>query len=74
MFTIDDNLKSIILLYLIISYIIYQLKLSNMFDNHNNLKSFGTGPTKTLYPYWLIMLAIGSILYIYIKHQNDDFL
>ena len=74
MFTIDDNLKNIILLFLIISYILYQLKLSIMFDKQGNLKSFGTGPTKTIYPYWLIMLAIGSILYIYVKHQNDDFL
>jgi len=74
MFQIDDDLKNIIIIFLIISYLMYQLKLKFMFDDNGNLKSFGTGTNKTIYPYWLIMMAIGSVLYIYMKLKSDDFL
>ena len=44
-----------------------------MFDNNNNFKAFGTGPDKTIYPFWLVTTSISLIIYLYIIVKNDDF-
>ena len=74
MFDIDDNLKYLLLLFILSSYILYKLKLDIMFDKHYNFKQFGTGQHKTLLPYWLAISLLASMIYIYIKSKNDDFL
>ena len=74
MFDIDENLKTIILIFILLSFLIYQLKLEFMFHKNGKLKDFGTGKEKTLFPFWLVSLSLGSLLYIYIKSKNDDFL
>ena len=52
----------------------YQLKLNSMFHKNGKFKDFGTGSNKTLFPFWLVILSLGSLIYIYIKSTNDDFL
>tara|TARA_B100000745_G_C20045410_1_gene356369 strand:- start:491 stop:724 length:234 start_codon:yes stop_codon:yes gene_type:complete len=74
MFDIDENLKYIILLFILSSYLIYQLKLDIMFHKDGKFKDFGTGSNKTLFPFWLVILSSSSLIYIYIKSKNDDFI
>ena len=74
MFDIDENLKSILLLFILLSYLIYQLKLDIMFHKDGNFKDFGTGSNKTLFPFWLVILSLSTLIYIYNKSKNDDFL
>ena len=74
MFDIDENLKYIILLFILLSFIIYKLKLDSMFHKNGKFKDFGTGSNKTLFPFWLVLLSLSSLIYIYIKSKNDDFL
>jgi len=75
MFDFDENLKYIILLFLLSSYIVYQSKIKLIFnDNNNKLKQFGLGPNKTILPFWLLLLLIASLIYIYIKCKYDNFM
>tara|TARA_B110000008_G_scaffold202217_1_gene200891 strand:- start:217 stop:441 length:225 start_codon:yes stop_codon:yes gene_type:complete len=74
MFDIDENLKSILLLFGLLSYLIFQLKLDIMFHKDGKFKDFGTGSNKTLFPFWLVILSLSTLIYIYNKSKNDDFL
>ena len=63
MFSIDNPLTSAILLYLLlISFIIYK-KPSLAFNSNGNIKKFGIGKKKTIYPLWLIVTMIAVISY-----------
>ena len=68
MFDFDENLKYIILLFILSSYIIYQSNCYLFFDENKKLKQFGLGSNKTILPFWLVLLLIASMIYIYIKH------
>ena len=41
-----------------------------MFDNYGNFKSFGTGPGKTIYPFWLVTTASTLTVYLFIVVKN----
>ena len=66
MFDIDENLKTIILIFILLSYLIYQLKLDIMFDKNGKLKDFGTGKNKTCLPILVSFIIIRFFnLYLY---------
>jgi hypothetical protein len=70
MFEIDDTLKTILVIYLSICILLYQMKLETMFSKDGTFKPFGTGKGKTIYPYWLVTLTIGLIIYIYMRKNK----
>ena len=70
MFEIDDTLKTILVIYISICILLYQMKLEIMFDENGTFKQFGTGQGKTIYPYWLVTLVIGLVIYIYMRTNN----
>jgi len=74
MLDLDENLKYIILLFILFSYLLYQLKLDSMFNKDGSFKQFGLGENKTILPYWLSILLLCPVIYIYIISNNDDFL
>ena len=66
MFEIDGNLQQILLIHLVICFFFYKYKPDFMFDNNGNFKQFGTGPGKTIYPFWLVTtvssLSVHSVI------------
>lgn len=72
MFEIDDTLKTIIVIYISICVLLYQMKLDFMFDKDGKFKQFGTGPGKTIYPFWLVTLVIGLMIYVYMRTNNNN--
>jgi len=74
MFDFDENLKYIILLFILSSYIIYQSNCYLFFDENKKLKQFGLGSNKTILPFWLVLLLIASMIYIYIKSKYEKFI
>jgi hypothetical protein len=73
MFKIDSILQTTILLYIIICIFIYQIKPSFMFHKDGEFKQFGVGKDKTIYPFWLVTLIIGILIYLYFHIQSDEF-
>tara|TARA_B110000495_G_C22931294_1_gene544413 strand:+ start:498 stop:722 length:225 start_codon:yes stop_codon:yes gene_type:complete len=73
MFTIDNNLQKAILIFIIFSFIIYNVKPKFFFKENNDFRDFGIGGDKTIVPYWLFTLVIGLLSYLFICIQNDDF-
>ena len=53
MFQIDENLQKILIIHILVCSFFYNYKPRFMFDNNNNFKAFGTGPDKTIYPFYL---------------------
>ena len=70
MFEIDNTLKTILVIYLSICILLYQMKLEIMFTNDGKFKQFGTGQG-TIYPFWLVSLVIGLVIYVYMR-TNDN--
>lgn len=66
----NDNLIYSIVIYLIISYILYQSKNKYMFDKNGKFKQFGLKPNETIFPFWLVTLVLGITVY-YIKVLKD---
>lgn len=73
MFKIDSILQTTLLLYIIISVFIYQMKPPVMFHEDGQFKQFGVGKDKTIYPFWLVTLIIGILIYLYFHIQTDEF-
>ena len=73
MFEIDRNLQIVIILFIGISYILYKRKPSMMFDKNGKIKEFGTGPEKTITPFWLVSLTIGLLIYVRFTVRDGDF-
>ena len=71
MFEIDNTLKTILVIYLSICILLYQMKLEIMFTNDGKFKQFGTAQGKTIYPFWLVSLVIGLVIYVYMR-TNDN--
>ena len=65
MFQIENSLTVSIVLYLFLISIIIYLKPNLIFNNNGDIKKFGTGQKKTIYPLWLIVI-ITSIISFYI--------
>ena len=67
MFSLDNPLTSAVLLYLLlISFIIYK-KPRLAFTSNGNIKKFGIGKKKTIYPLWLIVIMISVVSYYVIS-------
>ena len=73
MFNIDGNLQQILLIHILICGFLYNYKPRFMFDNNGNFKSFGTGPEKTIYPFWLVTTTFSLIVYLFIVVKKDEF-
>lgn len=73
MFNIDSNIQQIILIHILICGFFYNYKPSFMFDENNNFKPFGTGPLKTIFPFWLVTTAFSLIVYLFIVVKKDEF-
>ena len=72
MFEIDTLLKKVLIIYVLICAFFYYYKPPFMFDN-GKFKQFGTGPTKTIYPFWLVTTSITLVIYVYFVVKNDEF-
>ena len=68
MINFDEYLKYSIIVFIIISILIWIKKPKLIFDNNGNIRNFGIGNQKTIfyYPLVLIVLAI-SIYYIFLN-------
>jgi hypothetical protein len=73
MIEIDDTLKKTLLFYLLFSFFLYQMKPDCMFHGNDEFKQFGTGPDKTIYPFWLVTTVLGMVTYIYLHVNEDEF-
>ena len=73
MFTIDSNLQKTILFFIILSFVIYNMKPKFFFKENNDFKDFGIGNDKTIVPYWLFTLVVGLLFYLIMCIKNDDF-
>jgi len=73
MFEIDGNLQQILLIHLAVCFFFYKYKPDFMFDNNGNFKQFGTGPGKTIYPFWLVTTVSSLSVYLFIVVKKDAF-
>ena len=73
MFEIDETLQKIIRIHILVCTFFYNYKPVFMFDNNNNFLPFGTGPGKTIFPFWLVTTAISLLVYLFIVVKKDDF-
>jgi hypothetical protein len=73
MFEIDSKLQTVLIIFIIINFGVYYYKPQICFDSNGNLKEFGSGETKTIFPFWLITLVISLLIYVYVCVQKDDF-
>ena len=73
MFEIDGNLQQILLIHLVICFFFYKYQPDFMFDDNGNFKQFGTGPEKTIYPFWLVTTASTLSIYLFIVVKKDSF-
>jgi len=73
MISFDKNIKITIICYTLFSLFLYNLKLPIMFNN-NEFKSFGLTPDKTKYPFWLITLIFGLLVYYLLIIKNNNYL
>ena len=53
--------------------VLYYLKPEIMFHKDGKFKCFGTGPSKTIAPFWLISLMGAILFYIYTRVKKDAF-
>ena len=70
----DDNIKMAVIAFVVICFAIYYMKPSFMFHNDNSFKQFGLTRDKTIYPFWLVTLIIGIIIYLCIIIRNNDYI
>ena len=73
MFKIDTNLQIVLIIYLFINFVIYKIKPNMILTTNGEIKPFGTGPNKTIFPFWLVTLSISLLIYLYINIKTDDF-
>ena len=74
MFGIDNILLKALFIYLLSCYILYSIKHPVMFDGNNDFKCFGLNKKETIYPFWLVTLLIGIIIYLCIIVKNNDYI
>ena len=70
----DDNSKMTLIGFVAICFAIYYMKPPFMFHNDNSFKQFGLTRDKTIYPFWLVTLIIGIIIYLCIIIRNNDYI
>jgi len=49
------------------------MKPDMLFTENGEFKDFGTGPNKTILPFWLVTLSLSLLVYLYINIKSDDF-
>ena len=72
----DKYIKFTLLIYLILSIVLYKLKPDIMFTESGAFKQFGLGDKryKTIFPFWLITTMMGIMVYYIILTCNNDYL
>ena len=70
---LDNNIKYIFCVYIIICLILYYIKPSFMF-NKNEFKQFGVTKDKTIFPFWLVSIIITYILYFVMLLKCEDYI
>ena len=73
MLSIDKDVQPILLFYVLLCVALYHLKPDIMFHKDGTFKCFGTGPLKTIAPFWLVTLMGGILFYIYTRVKKDAF-
>jgi hypothetical protein len=61
------NILISILIYLLISVSLIISKPRIFIDNENNLKSFGTGQEKTIFPLWFALMIFAVFSYLFVE-------
>ena len=70
----DDNIKMAVIAFVVICFAIYYMKPSFMFHNDNSFKQFGLTKNKTIYPFWLVCIIMGLIVYLLIILKYNDYI
>ena len=74
MIDFDKKIQMVVLLFVISISVLYKMKPPQMFDvKTGKIKEFGTGPSKTIFPFWLVSLSISLLAYVYLSVKEDDF-
>ena len=73
MISIDDNMKQVLGIYLVVCFLLYKMKPEIMFDKQGQFKQFGVGKQKTIAPFWLVTLLIGLVSYLFLRVKKDSF-
>ena len=63
MIQLNDNLKISIVVVLVASYLIYDLKPECMFKSNGEFKGFGLKQDETPFPFFMIITVIGFTTY-----------
>ena len=74
MFEIDETLQKIIIIHILVCTFFYNCKPTIMFDNNNNFLPFGTGPGKTIFPFWLVTTVIGLLAYYLLIIRKGEYM
>ena len=70
-----ERIKYSVIIYLVISIFIWMQKPKLMFNNNNNIRSFGIGVNKTIFYYPLVMIVFAIIIYsVSLNLFNDTIL
>ena len=59
----NNRVKYAIVVYLALVIILVLTKPKFFFKKNNQFKAFGTGPDKTVIPFWLVLLVIAILSY-----------
>ena len=70
MIYIENSVMYSIILYLFLISVVMYIKPKIMFDNNNEIKKFGIGSEKTIYPLWLVVIILGILSYYIILIFN----
>ena len=69
-----NDIKLVIIGFSVICFILYTIKPRFMFHSDNRFKQFGLRRDKTIYPFWLVTLLSGIIIYLCIIVRNNDYI
>ena len=70
----DNNIKMTIIAFVAICFGIFYMKPAPIFNRDGTFKQFGLTRDKTIYPFWLVSLIIGIIIYLVIIIKNNDYI
>jgi hypothetical protein len=70
----NNDIKISVIGFILLCFGLYTLKPSFMFNRDNSFKQFGLTRDKTIYPFWLVTLLTGIIIYLCIIVKNNDYI
>ena len=74
MIDFDKKIQMVLLLFVLSIGFFYRVKPPQMYDaKTGKIKQFGTGPLKTICPFWLVSLCIALLAYVYLSVKEDEF-